>query len=167
MPVYPAGSLSLFCFYILVSPPFMLSNLNTIPWFPRFAAVPLGIVLLIWANDTFAYFTGSLLGKHKMAPSISPKKTWEGFAGGMIAALTVAFLISLNFNIFNVVQWMVTGLLVSVFGSAGDFFESWLKRKAGVKDSGTLLPGHGGFLDRFDALIFCVPFVTMYLLFTS
>lgn len=159
-------SLFLFCFYVLVAPPFYLGAANTEPWYPQFASIPLGIVLLVWANDTFAYFAGSLLGKHKIAPEISPKKSWEGFAGGLVFALVTAYVLSGFYFSLNPVQWMVVASLVVVFGTLGDFFESWLKRQAGVKDSGSLMPGHGGFLDRFDALIFCLPFVTIYLMFS-
>ena len=159
-------SLFLFCFYVLVAPPFYLGAANTEPWYPQFASIPLGIVLLVWANDTFAYFAGSLLGKHKIAPEISPKKSWEGVAGGLVFALVTAYVLSGFYFSLNPVQWMVVASLVVVFGTLGDFFESWLKRQAGVKDSGSLMPGHGGFLDRFDALIFCLPFVTIYLMFS-
>ena len=159
-------SLFLFCFYVLVAPPFYLGAANTEPWYPRFASIPLGIVLLVWANDTFAYFAGSLFGKHRIAPEISPRKSWEGFAGGLIFAMVTAYVLSGFYFSLNPVQWMVVASLVVVFGTLGDFFESWLKRQAGVKDSGSLMPGHGGFLDRFDALIFCLPFVTLYLMFS-
>ncbi|HYV93731.1 MAG TPA: phosphatidate cytidylyltransferase [Chitinophagales bacterium] len=124
----------------------------------------LEIILLIWANDTFAYFVGSLIGKHKILPDISPKKSWEGFFGGLIFALITAWILSLYFTKLNLQHWLMVAAIVVVFGTIGDFFESMIKRQAGVKDSGNLLPGHGGFLDRFDALLFCVPFVTVYLL---
>jgi phosphatidate cytidylyltransferase len=153
----------LFCFYALVAPPF----LGTQPqWYPHYASMPLGIVLLIWANDTFAYFIGSMLGKNKILPSVSPKKSWEGFIGGVVFTCITAWLLSKNFTAWNPEQWMSIAMIVSVTGTIGDFFESWLKRKAAVKDSGSVLPGHGGFLDRFDALIFCLPFVTAYLAFS-
>lgn len=150
------------CLYSLAD-----SNFDAEEWFPKNVAVPLGIVLLIWANDTFAYFTGSLLGKHKILPAISPKKSWEGFFGGLIFALITGWILSRYFSKLNLQQWMIVALIVVVFGTIGDFFESMIKRQAGVKDTGNLLPGHGGFLDRFDALIFCVPFVAMYLLLSK
>jgi len=153
-------SLFLFCFYPLTAPPFMI---NTTDWFPEFAAIPLGIVLLIWTNDTFAYFTGSLLGRTKILPSISPKKSWEGFIGGSVFAILTGWILSKYFTQLNVYQWISVAIIISVTGTIGDFFESFIKRKAEVKDSGNLLPGHGGFLDRFDALIFCLPFVTLYI----
>jgi len=153
-------SLFLFCFYPLTAPPFMI---NTTDWFPEFAAIPLGIVLLIWANDTFAYFTGSLIGITKILPSVSPKKSWEGFIGGSVFAILTGWILSKYFTQLNVYQWISVAIIISVTGTIGDFFESFIKRKAEVKDSGNLLPGHGGFLDRFDALIFCLPFVTLYI----
>ena len=157
-------SLFLFCFYVLTAPPFMLGAPNTLEWYPRFAVIPLGVILLIWVNDTFAYFVGSLTGNHKMFPSISPKKSWEGFFGGLIFALATAWILSGYFSTLIRVQWLMVAVLVAFFGTIGDFFESMLKRKAGIKDSGNLLPGHGGFLDRFDALLFCLPVVTVYIL---
>ncbi len=139
---------------------------TALSWFPYYASIPLGIILLIWSNDTFAYFTGRLLGRHKILPSVSPKKTWEGFFGGFLFSMIAAWLLSLYFERLGLVQWLIVASLVVVFGSTGDFFESMLKRQAGIKDSGNILPGHGGFLDRFDALLFCLPFVFLYLIFT-
>ena len=134
---------------------------------PKAIDIAIGVVLIIWTSDTFAYFTGSLTGKHKILPAISPKKSWEGFFGGLIFALITSWILSLYFTKLNLQQWMIVAVIIVVFGSIGDFFESMIKRQAGVKDSGNLLPGHGGFLDRFDALLFCLPFVTMYLLLSS
>lgn len=136
--------------------PFMHENGS---WFPERCGLVLGIVLLVWANDTMAYFTGSLFGKHKMAPGISPKKSWEGFLGGLIFSTIAGWLLSLFFHQFNGIQWIITATIVSVFGTIGDLVESMIKRNVGVKDSGHFMPGHGGFLDRFDAFIFCIPFV--------
>lgn len=156
-------SLFLFCFYSFVAPHFMEKPRQS-DWYPEYASLPFGIVLLIWANDTFAYLVGSLTGKHKIFPAISPKKSWEGFFGGLIFALMMAWILSKYFSRIDLQQWMIVAAIVVMFGTIGDFFESMIKRKAGVKDSGNLLPGHGGFLDRFDALLFCLPFVMMYLL---
>jgi phosphatidate cytidylyltransferase len=127
-------------------------------------SVPLGIVFLIWANDTFAYFVGSMIGKHKMLPSVSPKKSWEGFFGGLVFALITGWILAIYFPKLDLLHWLIVAVIVVLFGTIGDFFESMIKRQAGVKDSGNILPGHGGFLDRFDALLFCVPFVAVYLL---
>ncbi len=124
----------------------------------------LGMLLLTWANDTGAYLVGSRVGKTPLMPRISPKKTWEGSLGGMAIGLLVAYLLSRFFPDLTMWQWMGLGVIVVVFGSLGDLVESMLKRSKGVKDTGTILPGHGGFLDRFDAFIFMVPFATAYLI---
>lgn len=131
-------------------------------WFPERCGLILGIVLLVWANDTLAYFTGSLFGKHKLYPSISPGKSWEGFAGGFIFAVITGWILSNFFHQFGTAGWMVVGAIVSATGTIGDLVESMIKRNAGVKDSGSFMPGHGGFLDRFDAFIFCIPFVFVF-----
>lgn len=128
-----------------------------------FPHIILGILMISWANDTGAYFAGSTFGKHKLFERISPKKTWEGFAGGAILALLIAFGLSQFFVELSVSQWLMLGVVVIVFGTLGDLIESRLKRSLGIKDSGNILPGHGGVLDRFDALIFLMPFATLYL----
>lgn len=119
----------------------------------------LGIIFLIWANDTFAYLGGSLIGKNKMYERVSPGKTWEGTAVGVICAVGVGFLLNLDHTFSSQTIWPLIGLFVGVFGTIGDLIESLMKRQAGVKDSGTLMPGHGGILDRFDSLMFVSPFV--------
>ncbi len=119
------------------------------------------LFILIWSSDSFAYFTGRLFGKHKMAPKISPKKTWEGFAGGVIFTLILGFYIKQKMPDMRG-NWMVIGLLVSVFAPLGDLVESQLKRTFGVKDSGNIIPGHGGILDRLDSFIICAPIVYLY-----
>ncbi len=119
------------------------------------------LFILIWASDTFAYLTGRFFGKHKMAPKISPKKTWEGFAGGVVLTLVLSFFIEKYFPEMRG-NWIVVGLLVSVFAPIGDLMESKLKRSFGVKDSGKLIPGHGGVLDRLDSFIICAPVVYLY-----
>ena len=123
-----------------------------------------GLLLLTWTNDTGAYVIGSKIGKTPLFPRISPKKTWEGSIGGVLVTLAVAFALSYLFRELDLTDWMVLGGIVAVFGSMGDLVESMLKRSMQIKDSGGLLPGHGGFLDRFDAFIFLVPFATAYLL---
>lgn len=119
------------------------------------------LFVLIWSSDSFAYFTGRLFGKHKMAPKISPKKTWEGFAGGVFFTLILGFLIEQKFPELRG-NWVVIGLLVSVFAPLGDLVESQLKRSFGVKDSGTIIPGHGGVLDRLDSFIVTAPVIYLY-----
>jgi phosphatidate cytidylyltransferase len=113
---------------------------------------PLALILLIWINDTMQYIVGSMIGTHKMAPNISPKKTWEGTIGGSALSIIAAVALSFFYKNFAMEQWVVMGLIASVGGTLGDLLESKLKRVAQVKDSGTIMPGHGGILDRFDSL---------------
>ncbi len=123
-----------------------------------------GLLLLTWINDTAAYLVGSQIGKNKLFPRISPKKTWEGSIGGGIFTLILAGFLGYIFIEQTVVEWVILGAIVVIFGSIGDLIESMLKRSFDIKDSGTLLPGHGGLLDRFDAFIFLVPFASAYIL---
>jgi CDP-diglyceride synthetase len=125
------------------------------------------ILFLIWANDIGAYFAGRFLGKHKLFERISPKKTWEGSIGGLLTAILFTYLSYSAFGLFSVSKWMGLCVVTVISGSLGDLVESMIKRTLNVKDSGTLLPGHGGFLDRFDALIFAVPFIYLYLSLTA
>jgi phosphatidate cytidylyltransferase len=128
----------------------------------------LGFFLLIWVYDSMAYVVGMALGKRKLFERISPKKSWEGAIGGLIFALGVAFLLSYFFkndHDLTTIQWLIFAFLVAVFGTFGDLAESMLKRSLDIKDSGTLLPGHGGFLDRFDAVFLAIPAVYIYLQF--
>lgn len=122
-----------------------------------------GLLLLVWTNDTMAYFIGSQLGKHKLFERISPKKTWEGTIGGGICTMLIAWGLSFYFKDFTTPQWVALAAVAAVFGTLGDLVESMLKRSVGVKDSGNLLPGHGGLLDRFDAFIFALPFYWLVL----
>lgn len=117
-----------------------------------------GLLLLVWSNDTMAYFVGSQFGKHKLFERISPKKTWEGTLGGGICTVLIAWGLSHVIQDFSTAEWLALGAVAAVFGTLGDLVESMLKRSAGVKDSGNLLPGHGGMLDRFDAFVFALPF---------
>lgn len=122
------------------------------------------LLLLIWATDILAYFVGKNLGRHKLAPTISPNKTWEGAVGGALGAVAVAAGLKMTVLVF--VSWghiLVLALICGVFSQLGDLAESRMKRAVGVKDSGTLLPGHGGFLDRFDAMILAAPVYFVYL----
>jgi len=125
--------------------------------------VLLGFFLLIWANDSGAYIVGSLVGKNKLFERISPKKTWEGFLGGGFFALMFAWLISYFVTEISLIDWLVVALITFVFGTFGDLIESLLKRMVKVKDSGNILPGHGGILDRFDSMIIAAPMVFIYL----
>ena len=121
--------------------------------------LPLFVIALVWVNDTFAYITGSLLGRHKMTPLLSPGKTWEGFTGGSLITLLGGWIIWSSSDLFNLWIWLAISLIVSTLGLFGDLFESGLKRTVKVKNSSELLPGHGGILDRFDSLLFVAPAV--------
>jgi phosphatidate cytidylyltransferase len=123
----------------------------------------LGTLLILWATDTGAYFAGTFLGKHKLFERISPKKTWEGFVGGALLALVFAYGMSRFYASLSLAEWMGLGAIIIVCGTLGDLVESLLKRSMAIKDSGTVLPGHGGFLDRFDGLLICSPFLVAYL----
>ena len=127
--------------------------------------VILGYFFLLWANDTGAYVCGSVFGKRPLAPIISPKKTWEGSAGGAFLASVIVYINYYYFRDLSLVSWMVLGLTVILMGTTGDLVKSVMKRSRNVKDSGNILPGHGGILDRFDSLIGSVPFVYIYLSF--
>lgn len=129
--------------------------------------IVLGTVLLVWTNDTAAYLIGSNLGKRPLFPRISPNKTWEGTIGSIITTLIIAFPVSLVFPQFSFANWLIIAGIISVTGGIGDLVESMLKRSLSTKDSSGLLPGHGGFLDRFDAFIFSIPFVAAFLIFTG
>ncbi len=124
----------------------------------------LGFIVIIWANDVFAYLVGWAFGRHPLFPRLSPKKSWEGFIGGVVGAVALG-LLAARFLGDSYGLWAGLALVASVTGVAGDLVESMFKRAAGVKDSGALIPGHGGVLDRFDALLLATPFVFVYLLF--
>jgi len=144
-----------------------LSSFYALGWMegPGFQfRLPLLIIALVWINDTFAYLAGSLLGRHKMTPILSPGKTWEGFAGGLLITLLSGW-ITWNFTgIATLWAWFGISVLVSTLGLAGDLFESGLKRTVKVKNTGELLPGHGGVLDRFDSLLFVAPAVLILII---
>ena len=123
----------------------------------------LALFSIIWLNDTGAYLIGSKFGKHKLFERISPNKTWEGTIGGVIFAFLTAFVISLYFKELNILQWMIFAAIAVISGIYGDLVESRLKRRAGIKDTGTIMPGHGGLLDRFDSTLFAAPMIFLYL----
>ena len=137
--------------------------------------LPVSIFVFLWINDTGAYCTGSLLGRHKLFPRVSPGKSWEGSVGGAVFVLLVAVLVSyIDENAMlasmgamptglNMLEWMGLGLTVVVFGTLGDLVESLFKRTLGIKDSGNILPGHGGMLDRFDSSLMAIPAAVVYL----
>jgi phosphatidate cytidylyltransferase len=125
--------------------------------------IVLSMFVLLWIFDSSAYLVGVNFGKNRLYEKISPKKSWEGAIGGLIITLALAWLFSVYFDHLSLVQWIVLSLIVGVFGTLGDLTESMFKRAAGVKDSGNIMPGHGGVLDRFDAMLFISPIVWIYL----
>lgn len=147
-----------------IGAPFSFLNLIAFEAGHFYINVIFGLIILTWTNDTAAYVVGSQMGKTPFFPRISPKKTWEGSIGAVILTLLMGIGLSFVFNDLQFRDWLVLSVIVSVFGTCGDLVESMLKRSFVVKDSGGLLPGHGGFLDRFDAFIFIIPFAAMYLL---
>ena len=142
-------------FYFLIKLPFIDNTYH--------ANIIIYIILMIWINDSFAFLVGKNFGKHKLFESVSPKKTIEGFIGGLAFAVLAGFFIGKYSNSFSILNWIIIAVIVAVFGSLGDLVESKFKRQANVKDSGTIMPGHGGLLDRLDSLFFLAPFVYLYI----
>lgn len=127
----------------------------------------LNIFIILWIYDSFAYLIGSWIGKHRIFPSVSPKKSWEGAVGGLVITVGSVFLLEKFFGILSLQRWIFLAGIIVITGTLGDFIESGIKRNAGLKDSGRFMPGHGGVLDRFDSLLFSVPFVFLYLYFSG
>ena len=123
----------------------------------------LGSFILIWVNDTFAYLIGKNFGKQKLFPRISPKKTVEGFLGGLFFSCIASYFIANFTEVLDSTNWLLLSIIISVFGTLGDLIESKFKRQAEVKDSGVIMPGHGGLLDRLDSIIFAAPFIYLFL----
>ncbi|HNX67270.1 MAG TPA: phosphatidate cytidylyltransferase [Bacteroidales bacterium] len=140
-----------------LQPLFSVNNLEFSP------GMLMGFFLLLWANDTGAYLVGSAFGKHRLMERISPKKSWEGFFGGLAVTLIVSRLLSNFLGVVDVKGWIYVALIVTIAGTFGDLIESMLKRSVGFKDSGTIMPGHGGFLDRFDSVVIAFPLVYLYI----
>ena len=143
---------------LMLAVPQVLSSSHE--WNPWYAIC---YILIIWANDSFAYLAGVGFGRHRMCERISPKKSWEGFVGGVVAAAGFSTLFGHLLG-GELLVWAGLGVVVAVTGVAGDFVESLFKRSAGVKDSGAIMPGHGGVLDRFDALFISAPYALLYLI---
>lgn len=153
-------------FYVAV--PFALLNIAVFHEGVYNFEIVFGCLFIIWASDTGAYFAGTLFGKRKLFERISPKKSWEGFFGGAALALLFAWGLSTFFHTFSVLEWNIIALIIIVGGTFGDLVESLFKRSIEIKDSGSSLPGHGGFLDRFDGLLISIPFIVAYIeLFTD
>ncbi len=157
--------------FVYVAIPFSLLHFIVHPGYPNYPVfnsnILIGVFLIVWIYDSMAYLAGSKFGKHKLNKKISPNKSWEGCIGGTIGALLMGIL---NFKMFpqpTLIDWLVISVLVIIFGTLGDLFESVIKRRLKVKDSGTMLPGHGGLLDRFDSLLFVIPVVYVWLSFSG
>jgi phosphatidate cytidylyltransferase len=144
---------SAFVFLILIATYYQNYNSNIL----------LGSFILIWVNDTFAYLVGKNFGKQKLFERISPKKTVEGFLGGLFFSCIASFFIATFTETLNFTNWLILSIIISVFGTLGDLIESKFKRQAKVKDSGVIMPGHGGLLDRLDSIIFAAPFIYLFL----
>lgn len=149
--------------YIIL--PFILANYVAMGVKGYNPKILISIIILIWTNDTFAYLVGKNLGKNKLFPSVSPKKTIEGFIGGIMFTIIGGALLA-HFYIMtsNLYIWIIIASIVSIFSTLGDLIESKLKRVAGIKDTGNIMPGHGGILDRLDSIIFVIPFINLFYL---
>lgn len=146
-----------------VALPFALMNMVVFHHNYYSYQILLGLLLIIWASDTGAYFAGTFFGKTKLFLRISPKKSWEGLVGGAVTSLGFAYMISRYYTDLLLWEWMTVSIIVVVVGTYGDLVESLFKRSMEIKDSGTSIPGHGGFLDRFDSLILSIPFIVVFL----
>lgn len=162
----PFGNISYTLMGILyVAVPFSLLNFLVFPFGDNVFhwKILMALFILIWANDSGAYIVGVNFGKNRLFERISPKKSWEGSIGGAVITLLISWVISMYSDDLNLVQWLIIGLIVIVFGSFGDLVESLLKRSLKIKDSGNIIPGHGGLLDRFDAILLVSPMVFVFL----
>ena len=161
------GKIFLSLVYIVI--PFSL--LIKLPYFTMDnsfdSSIILGIFIMVWSNDIFAFIIGKNFGQHKLIERVSPNKTIEGFLGGFIFTFISGYLISKYCHSVQPIQWFGIAIIVSVFGVLGDLIESMFKRQAKIKDSSNMIPGHGGFLDRLDSIIFATPFIYIYLFLTN
>ncbi len=167
-PIANLGTIMLSQMYVVLP----LSLINVLAFTPfecyhseaPYYAITLAIYIFIWVNDTGAYLSGITLGRHKMFPRISPKKSWEGAIGGALATTASAFIVAHFYTFMGLWQWVGMAFVVVLAGTFGDLTESMIKRQLDIKDSGHILPGHGGFLDRLDSMLFAIPAVVAYLL---
>lgn len=154
---------------LYIALPFAMLNILSFHTSPMDTSVsynpilPLSVFVFIWLSDTGAYCVGSLIGRHRLFERISPKKSWEGSIGGGIVAIGSSFIFAHYFPIMNMAEWVGLALIVVIFGTWGDLTESLLKRQLHIKDSGAILPGHGGMLDRFDSALMAIPAAVVYL----
>ena len=158
---FDSGKLIFTVIYVALPFSFALGLPKYSSYDSNFSLEVIFLFILIWSSDTFAYLVGKFFGKHKMAPKISPKKTWEGYAGGVVLTLVLSYFVEMYQPQLRG-NWMVVGFLIAAFAPLGDLVESQLKRTFGIKDSGNIIPGHGGVLDRLDSFLICVPVVYLY-----
>lgn len=130
---------------------------------PFSPGIIVGFFILLWTNDTGAYLTGVSFGRHRLMERISPRKSWEGFFGGLVLTVLIAWLLSGWLGVVSKTGWIIIAVIITISGTYGDLIESMLKRSTGVKDSGTIMPGHGGFLDRFDSAVTSFPLVFLFI----
>lgn len=148
---------------IYISFPLILLNLLSIEATQQIPWLIISMLVIIWTNDTFAFLSGLAFGKHKLFERVSPKKTWEGFIGGFIVALIAGYFLHMLIEGIELIPWLILTAIIAISSVIGDFIESLFKRTAGIKDSGKIMPGHGGILDRIDSLLFVVPVTYIYL----
>lgn len=158
---FDSGKLIFTVIYVALPFSFALGLPKYSSYDSNFSLEVIFLFILIWSSDTFAYLVGKFFGKHKMAPKISPKKTWEGYAGGVVLTLVLSYFVEMYQPQLRG-NWMIVGFLIAAFAPLGDLVESQLKRTFAVKDSGNIIPGHGGVLDRLDSFLICVPVVYLY-----
>lgn len=154
---------------IYIAAPYALTNYLVFSYEPgsyHYVYI-LALLVFIWVNDSFAYLTGIAFGKHRLFERISPKKSWEGFVGGAVVSISSSLIFAHFFPNLSTTAWIGFAAVTIIFGTWGDLFESLVKRTLGVKDSGNMIPGHGGILDRFDSTIIAIPAVFVYLLLIS
>ena len=148
---------------VYVGLPFALLNLCVFSSGQYDYEIPIGLLIILWAYDTGAYFIGVKFGRRRLFKRISPRKSWEGFVGGFILALIFTTIVGYYFMTMSLLEWYIFSVIVVVAGTYGDLVESLFKRSIDIKDSGKTIPGHGGFLDRFDGLLLAIPFILFYL----
>ena len=148
---------------LYVAIPFSLINISVFYSGTYDYEIIIGMLLLLWASDSGAYFAGTKFGKTKLFERVSPKKSWEGSIGGTITAFLMAYAVSYYFDALNHWQWLSVAAIMVIIGTYGDLVESLFKRSIEIKDSGQSIPGHGGFLDRFDGLLLASPFIVAFL----
>lgn len=160
-PLFSSKRFLITTFYL--SSAFIFLNLIANYYHPFNSNILLGSFILVWVNDTFAFIVGKNFGKQKLFEKISPKKTVEGFLGGLFFSCIASYFIATFTETLNFTNWLILSIIISVFGTLGDLIESKFKRQAHVKDSGIIMPGHGGLLDRLDSIIFAAPFIYLFL----